>query len=78
MLKGGAPILRHRGSVKWFSESKGYGFIQEDSGEEFFVHHSAIVADGFRTLNEGEVVEFDPMEDQNRGKQATNVVRVQH
>jgi CspA family cold shock protein len=70
--------LRHRGSVKWFSESKGYGFIREDSGEEFFVHHSAIQSDGFRTLNEGEVVEFEPMEDQKRGKQATNVVRLDH
>jgi CspA family cold shock protein len=52
--------LKSRGSVKWFSEAKGYGFIQVDSGEEFFVHHSAIQADGFRTLREGEVVEFDP------------------
>jgi CspA family cold shock protein len=39
--------------VKWFSEAKGYGFIQMDSGEEYFVHHSAIQADGFRTLHEG-------------------------
>ena len=70
--------MRHRGSVKWFSESKGYGFIREDSGEEFFVHHSAIQSDGFRTLNEGEVVEFEPKEDQAQGKQATNVVRLQH
>lgn len=70
--------MRHRGSVKWFSESKGYGFIREDSGEEFFVHHSAIQADGFRTLNEGEVVEFEPMEDQKSGKKATNVVRLDH
>jgi len=70
--------LRHRGSVKWFSESKGYGFIREDSGDEFFVHHSAIQADGFRTLNEGEVVEFDPLDDEQKGKQATNVVRVDH
>lgn len=70
--------MRHRGSVKWFSESKGYGFIQEDSGEEFFVHHSAIQSDGYRTLNEGEVVEFDPTEDQKRGKEARNVVRIQH
>jgi CspA family cold shock protein len=68
--------LRHRGSVTWFNESKGYGFIREDSGEEFFVHHSAIQSDGFRTLNEGEVVEFEPMEDQKSGKQATNVVRL--
>jgi CspA family cold shock protein len=70
--------LRHRGSVKWFSESKGYGFIREDSGEEFFVHHSAIQSDGFRTLNEGEVVEFEPTEDQQNGKKATNVVRLDH
>lgn len=70
--------MRHRGSVKWFSESKGYGFIREDSGEEFFVHHSAIQSDGFRTLNEGEVVEFEPTEDQQNGKKATNVVRLDH
>ena len=67
--------MRTRGSVKWFSEAKGYGFIREDTGEEFFVHHSAILADGFRTLSEGQVVEFDPTEDQ-RGKQAANVVKI--
>ena len=77
MPKGGAPHLRHRGAVKWFSESKGYGFIREETGEEFFVHHSAIQTDGFRTLNEGEVVEFEPLVDP-KGKQATNVVRVDH
>jgi len=67
--------LKHRGSVKWFSEAKGYGFIQEESGEEFFVHHSAIQAEGFRTLSEGQIVEFEPMEGQ-KGKQAANVVKV--
>jgi CspA family cold shock protein len=67
--------LKHRGSVTWFNETKGYGFIREDSGEEFFVHHSAIQCDGFRTLAEGEVVEFEPVEDR-KGKQAANVVRV--
>jgi CspA family cold shock protein len=77
MSKGGTPHLRHRGSVKWFNESKGYGFIREDSGEEFFVHHASIQSDGFRTLNEGEVVEFEPVDDPT-GKQATNVVRVRH
>jgi cold shock protein len=66
--------LKHRGSVKWFSEAKGYGFIREDSGEEFFVHHSAIQAIGFRTLSEGQVVEFEPQEGQN--KQAANVVKI--
>lgn len=68
--------MKHRGSVKWFSEAKGYGFIREDSGEEFFVHHSAIQADGYRTLSEGQVVEFDSLlEGQN--KQAANVVKIE-
>lgn len=67
--------MKHRGSVKWFNETKGYGFIREDSGEEFFVHHSAIQSEGFRTLAEGEVVEFEPVEDP-QGKQAANVVKL--
>ena len=67
--------MRHRGSVKWFNETRGYGFIREDSGEEFFVHHSAIQCEGFRTLAEGEVVEFEPMEGQ-KGNQAANVVKL--
>ena len=66
--------MRHRGSVKWFSEAKGYGFIREDSGEEFFVHHCAIQQDGYRTLSEGQMVEFDSLEGQNR--QAANVVKI--
>ena len=67
--------MKHRGSVKYFNESKGYGFILDDEGEEFFVHHSAIQVDGFRTLNEGETVEFEPVFGQ-RGKIAANVVKV--
>ena len=67
--------MKHRGAVTWFNEMKGYGFIREDTGEEFFVHHSAIQCEGFRTLAEGEVVEFEPMEDQ-KGKKAANVVKV--
>ena len=67
--------MRHRGSVKWFNENKGYGFIREESGEEFFVHHSAIQCEGVRTLSEGEAVEFDPVEDP-KGKQAANVVKL--
>jgi len=67
--------LKHRGAVTWFNEMKGYGFIREETGEEFFVHHSAIQCEGFRTLAEGEVVEFEPVEDQ-KGKQAANVVKV--
>jgi CspA family cold shock protein len=69
------PSLKLRGSVKYFNETKGYGFIRDDRGEEFFVHHSAIQSDGFRTLNEGEMVEFDPVPGQ-RGKQAANVVKL--
>lgn len=67
--------MKHRGSVKWFNDSKGYGFIREESGEEFFVHHSAIQAEGFRTLAEGQVVEFEPVDGQ-RGRQAANVVKL--
>lgn len=67
--------MRYRGSVKWFSETKGYGFIRGESGEEFFVHHSAIQVDGFRTLSEGQAVEFESVED-TKGKQAANVTKI--
>lgn len=63
-----------KGTVKWFNDSKGYGFIQQPSGEDVFVHFSAIVGDGFRTLAEGEEVEFE-LRDGERGLQATNVIR---
>jgi cold shock protein len=63
-----------KGTVKWFNDSKGYGFIQQPTGEEVFVHFSAIVADGFRTLNEGEEVEFE-VRDTEKGPQASNVIR---
>ncbi len=45
--------------MKWFNESKGYGFIEQDEGEDVFVHYSAILGDGFKTLNEGDTVEFE-------------------
>ena len=65
-----------KGKVKWFNETKGYGFIQcEEEGEEVFVHYSAIQGDGFRTLAQGEAVEFEIREG-DRGRQAANVVKV--
>ena len=63
-----------KGTVKWFNDSKGYGFIREPSGEDVFVHFSAIQAEGFRTLAEGEEVEFEVKESE-RGRQAANVVK---
>ena len=66
---------RLQGAVKWFNEAKGFGFIHADDGEEVFVHFSAITGDGFRTLTEGDRVEFDAVEGP-KGKQAANVVRI--
>ncbi|WP_010300939.1 cold-shock protein [Kurthia senegalensis] len=63
----------HEGTVKWFDGSKGYGFIESAQGEDIFVHFTGIVADGFRTLNEGQRVQFDIVEG-NRGSQAANVI----
>ena len=64
------------GTVKWFSDAKGYGFIASDEGDkDFFVHHSNISGSGFKTLTEGAKVEFDPAEGQ-KGPEATNVVQV--
>ncbi len=64
-----------RGKVKWFNPEKGYGFIARDDGRDVFVHHSAIQMEGLRTLEEGQLVEFDVVEGA-RGPQAANVVRV--
>lgn len=61
------------GKVKWFSAEKGYGFIESDEGGDVFVHFSAIQSEGFKTLEEGQSVEFDVIEG-NRGPQAANVV----
>ena len=63
-----------KGTVKWFNDSKGYGFIQQTEGDDVFVHFSAIVGEGFRTLAEGEQVEFE-VRDSERGLQAANVIR---
>ena len=63
------------GKVKRFNAEKGYGFIQREDGKDLFVHFSAIQADGFRTLEEGQAVEFDVVQG-DRGEQAANVVRL--
>ena len=66
---------RGHGAVKWFNTSKGFGFIQSDVGDELFVHFSAIQGDGYRSLTEGDRVEFDVVEG-GKGKQAANVIKV--
>lgn len=63
------------GTVKWFNSEKGYGFITTDEGNDIFVHYSAIKEEGFKTLNEGEKVEFEVIEG-DRGPQASNVEKL--
>ncbi|MBO9130937.1 cold-shock protein [Bacillus sp. 165] len=62
------------GKVKWFNSEKGYGFIQTEGGNDVFVHFSAIQGEGFKTLEEGQEVEFEVVEG-NRGPQAANVIK---
>jgi len=66
-----------KGHVKWFSNPKGYGFILMDDGSEVFVHHSLIEGSGYKTLKEGETVEFELVES-DKGKQAHKVVRLEN
>jgi cold shock protein len=70
---GAAAVSREQGTVKWFNAAKGYGFIQRQSGEDVFVHFSAIQADGYKSLNEGQAVEFE-VKQGPKGLQAENVV----
>jgi len=64
-----------RGTVKWFSNQKGYGFIATDDGKDVFVHHTAIKGEGYKTLQEGQAVEFDVVQGP-KGQQAANVVKL--
>lgn len=64
-----------QGKVKWFNANKGYGFIEAEAGADVFVHYSAIQTDGYRSLEEGEPVEFEVV-DGNRGAQAANVIKL--
>jgi CspA family cold shock protein len=66
--------MKEEGTVKWFNNEKGYGFISRASGEDVFVHHSAILAEGFKSLNEGDQLEFDVTRGP-KGWQAQNVVK---
>ena len=63
------------GKVKWFNAEKGYGFIESENGGDVFVHFSAIQSEGFKTIEEGQAVQFDVTQG-NRGEQAANVVRL--
>lgn len=67
--------MSFEGKVKWFNESKGFGFIQQDNGPDVFVHYSAISTDGFKTLAEGQRVKFDVVEGE-KGLKAANVTKI--
>lgn len=66
--------MSEQGTVKWFNESKGYGFISREEGDDVFVHFSSIAGDGFKSLQEGDQVTFE-VEDSDRGPQAVNVTK---
>src|SRR5208283_2544466 len=68
-------VMAFEGKVKWFNESKGFGFIQQDNGADVFVHFSSIKSEGFKTLAEGQRVQFD-IEEGDRGPKAVNVIKI--
>ncbi|ESR04986.1 cold-shock protein [Staphylococcus epidermidis Scl25] len=75
MQKHVEVFYMNNGTVKWFNAEKGFGFIERENGGDVFVHFSAIVEDGYKSLEEGQSVEFDIVEGE-RGEQAANVVKM--
>jgi len=75
LYEGENAVSREQGTVKWFNASKGYGFIQRQTGEDVFVHFSAIQMDGYKSLNEGQAVEFE-VKKGPKGLQAENVTNL--
>ena len=71
-MKKGGVVVMIKGTVKWFNEKKGFGFISREDGDDVFVHHTSIQGEGFKTLNEGQEVEFE-VQDGPKGPQAHNV-----
>ncbi len=74
MKDGAEPVAQYKGTVKWFNNAKGFGFIGRDDGPDVFVHYTAIQVDGYKSLKEGDAVEFDIIVGQ-KGPQADAVVR---
>jgi CspA family cold shock protein len=74
-LLSSGGITMNKGTVKWFNNQKGYGFISDESGKDVFVHYSGLTGDGFKSLEEGQNVEFD-VQDGAKGPQAVNVVKL--
>jgi len=73
--KGGKHVERMKGTVKWFNNAKGYGFLGRDDGPDVFIHYSSITTEGYKSLQEGDKVEFEIVQGQ-KGPQAANVSKV--
>ena len=73
--RGGAHVERLKGTVKWFNNAKGYGFLGRDDGPDVFIHYSSITTEGYKSLQEGDKVEFEIVQGQ-KGPQAANVTKV--
>jgi len=72
---GGAHVERLKGTVKWFNNAKGYGFLGRDEGPDVFIHYSSITTEGYKSLQEGDKVEFEIVQGQ-KGPQAANVTKI--